>query len=122
MVQPNIDPYNEQYTLLRFGTAWNGTWPWPARKADDSVDFVVSPESAIQENIWEDRIDEARSLARYANSCSTDFPKAGYVIGASTYYHFQPGEKLSATARKFRNSEGHYDAYNSAVYLDSTSH
>jgi apolipoprotein N-acyltransferase len=118
IVQPNVDPYNEQYTLFA-SELLERNLSMARQKADSAVDFFTSPESAIQENIWEDRIEEAKSLVDLQKFLS-GFPNSGYVIGASTYYNFQPGEKLSATARKFRNSEGHYDAFNSAVYLDST--
>jgi apolipoprotein N-acyltransferase len=118
VVQPNVDPYNEQYNLLP-SELLEKNMALARQKLDSSVDFIVSPESAIQENVWEDRLEEARSLAALQKFLA-GFPKAGYVIGASTFYNFQPGEKLSATARKFRNSEGNYDAYNSAIYLDST--
>ena len=81
--------------------------------------YIVSPESAIQENIWEERIEESRSLDTLQAFLSR-FPRAGYVIGASTFRNFKPGEKLSATARKYRTAEGHYDVFNTAVYVDST--
>jgi apolipoprotein N-acyltransferase len=118
VVQPDIDPYNEQYTLppsqllaINLDLA--------LKKLDADVDFIVSPESALQENIWEDRLDQSRSLSTL-QSFLAGLPKAAYVIGASTRYNFQPGEKISATARKYRDSEGHYDSFNTAFYLDST--
>lgn len=117
VVQPNIDPYNEQYSLppleilkINLGLA--------ETMMDGQVDFVASPESAIQENIWEDRLEEARSLDTLA-AFLEDHPGVAYVIGASTFRNFAPGEKLSPTARKYRNSEGHYDAFNTAIYLDA---
>jgi len=118
VVQPDIDPYNEQYTLPPselLATNLN----LARQKMDDTVDFVVSPESAIQENIWEERLDESHCLDTL-QSFMKGFPKTGYIIGASTFHNFQPGEKLSATARKYRSSEGSYDVFNSALYLDST--
>jgi apolipoprotein N-acyltransferase len=118
VIQPNIDPYNEQYTLFA-SDLLERNLSLARKTADDSVEFFVSPESAIQENIWEDRIEESKSLATLQDFLDS-LPQGGYIIGASTYYNFQPGEKLSASARKYRSSEGHYDAFNSAVYLDSS--
>jgi len=118
VIQPNIDPYNEQYSLPPSEIlATNLTLA--RQKIDGMADFVVSPESSIQENVWEERLDDSRSLDTLQTFLA-GFPKAGYVIGASTYHHFEPGDKLSATARKYRSSEGHYDVFNSAIYLDST--
>jgi apolipoprotein N-acyltransferase len=118
VVQPNVDPYNEQYTLPSYELLERNL-DLAADKTDLSVDYIVSPESAIQEGIWEDRIDEARS-PKTIQSFLMAYPQAGYVIGASTYRNFKEGEKLSATARSYRSAEGHYDAYNTAIYLDST--
>jgi apolipoprotein N-acyltransferase len=118
VVQPNVDPYNEQYSLPSYDLL-DRNLNLAKQKMDSSVDFIASPESAIQEGVWEDRINEARSLQTIQKFLAA-YPNAGYVIGASTYRNFKPGEKLSATARKYRSAEGHYDAYNTAVYLDST--
>lgn len=118
VVQPNVDPYNEQYTLPPAELLARNL-SLARQKMDSAVDYVVSPESAIQENLWEDHLDESRSLDSIQSFLS-HYPRAGYVIGASTFRNYKTGEKLSATARKFRTSEGHYDAYNSAIYLDST--
>ncbi|MBW6460856.1 MAG: apolipoprotein N-acyltransferase [Bacteroidales bacterium] len=118
VVQPNIDPYNEQYSLppaevlkINFDLA--------LAKMDEKVEFVVSPESAIQENIWEDRLEQSYSLDSLSAFLKRN-PHTGYVIGASTFRNFEPDEKLSPTARKYRHGEGHYDAYNTAIYLTPT--
>jgi apolipoprotein N-acyltransferase len=117
-VQPNVDPYNEQYTL--FATELlERNLSLAVQKADSAVDFFASPESAIQENIWEERIEESRSLEELRKFLK-EFPRSGYVIGASTFHRFGPGEELSPTARRFRNSEGYYDAFNTAVFIDSS--
>jgi len=118
VIQPDIDPYNEQYTLPASELV-SANLDLARQKTDGTADFVVSPESAIQENIWEEHLDESRSLDTI-QSFLAGFPGAGYVIGASTYQNYEPGDKLSATARKYRSAEGYYDAFNSAIYLDST--
>lgn len=118
VVQPNVDPYKEQYNLLP-SEILERNISLARQKMDSDVDFIVSPESAIQEDIWEDRVDQARSPVTL-HKFLAEYPRAGYVIGASTRYNFQPGEKLSPTARKYRSTDGHYDSFNSAIYLDST--
>lgn len=118
VVQPNVDPYNEEYSVPPAELLARNI-NLARQKMDSAVDFVVSPESAIQENLWEDRLNESPSLDSIQSFLS-HYPRASYVIGASTFRNYKAGEKLSATARKYRTSEGHYDAYNSAIYLDST--
>ncbi len=79
VVQPDIDPYNEQYTLP-LSELLETNLNLAKQKIDGNVDFIVSPESAIQENIWEDRLDEARSL-HTLQTFMDGYPFAGYVIG-----------------------------------------
>ncbi len=117
VVQPNLDPYGDQFELpasevLRINL------DLARQKLDSNVDYILSPESAIQEGIWEDRIDESPSVGAL-RQFTQENPNAAYLIGASTYHRFAPGEKLSATARKFRSSEGHYDAFNTALYFEN---
>jgi apolipoprotein N-acyltransferase len=118
VVQPNIDPFNEQYNLPPAQLVAQNI-SLAREKIDGNAEYIVSPESAIQETVWEDRLDQSRSLDTL-QALISQYPEAGYVIGSSTYHNFLPGDKLSATARKYRSAEGHYDVYNSAIYLDST--
>lgn len=118
VVQPNVDPYNEEYSVPPAELLARNL-DLAKKILDDKVDFIASPESAIQEGIWENHPEESQSLATIQKFMK-DFPRAAYIIGASTYYRFAEGEPLSATARKFRSSSGHYDAFNTAFYIDST--
>jgi apolipoprotein N-acyltransferase len=117
IVQPNIDPYNEQYSLPP-AEILDINLTLASQKMDSLTDFIVSPESAIQERIWERRLEQSRSLATIKKFLSTH-PRAGYVIGASTYNEFLDDEPVSPTARKFQDGPGYYDAFNTALYIDS---
>lgn len=117
VVQPDMDPYSEQFELPA-SEVLQVNLDLAAQLLDSNVDFVVSPESAIQEGIWEERMDESPSV-RTLKTWALEHPNTGIVIGASTYHKFQEGEELSATARKFRSGEGYYDAYNTAFYFNS---
>lgn len=115
IVQPNIDPYNEEFTLPALEMLQRNT-DLALEMLDSNVDFIASPESAIQDAIWEERIDESLSVNTLKQFVE-DHPHTGYVIGASTYHKFQPGEPISTTSRKFTHSPGYYDAYNTALYF-----
>ncbi len=118
IVQPNIDPYNEKFiepSRIQINKMLN----LARTKTDSSTDFVVFPESAIQENIWERHLNNSfsiDSLRRFIKK----YPHLNIVIGASSFKMFLKGEKLSATARKFSNVNQWYDAYNTALLIDST--
>tara|TARA_B100001115_G_C15820498_1_gene407881 strand:+ start:116 stop:1672 length:1557 start_codon:yes stop_codon:yes gene_type:complete len=115
VVQPNIDPYNEKFTIN------------PINQIEDFIDlarknitketkFLIGPETAIQEALWENKIHENASI-NLLKELQEDFPKLNIIIGATTYKYF--ANKKSFTARKFINSNNFYDAYNSAIFLSS---
>jgi len=116
VVQPNVDPWSEEFTVPPLELLQRN-FDLAKQKLDSNVDFIVSPESAIQERIWENDPQKSRSLAALKVFIS-GYPQGGYVIGASTYREYFPGETLSATARKFIDADHYYDAYNTALYID----
>jgi apolipoprotein N-acyltransferase len=115
VTQPNFDPYSEQYTL-------------PASKIiernlqqaesliSDTTDFVVCPESAIQEDIWHHSIERSPSVLQ-VRSFIEKHPNTSVMIGASTFRMFEEEEPLTRTARKFRDVEKYYEAFNTALYF-----
>lgn len=118
VTQANINPYTEQYTL-------------PPREIVDrnirlagelvtpETDFVVSPESSIQEPIWEHNYNASPSL-REIRRFIAEYPQLTFIIGASTFKEYFEGEEISYTARKFRDADGYYDAYNTVFFIDNT--
>ncbi|MBI9036504.1 MAG: apolipoprotein N-acyltransferase [Bacteroidales bacterium] len=123
-IQPNIDPYNEQYDILP-EEAIHRILNLTREEVDSLTDFVIAPESSIQPNynigerIWESEIQYFRSidsLEVFVNN----FPDLTFVIGASTRKIYNENEKISSTARKFIDSEKYYDAYNTAVFIETS--
>jgi apolipoprotein N-acyltransferase len=86
-------------------------------KLDQKTNYLVGPETALVEYLWEDRLNESSDL-KYLDSLLHVYPNLNILIGASTLKVFMPGEQLSATARKFGNTEQYYDSYNTALQLD----
>ena len=121
VVQPNSDPYSEQYdedpmVLLRKNLALAD------QKVTEKTDFVVFPESTLyggSNPIWEEHIEWSpfiRKLRDYVNR----HPRISIVIGASTYRVIKEGEKRNHAARRFSNSDDYYYAYNTALLIDTT--
>jgi len=118
ITQPNIDPYTEQYSLPPSSVIKRNldeTMPY----LDENTDFIISPESALQEKIWERSVDHYRSL-QLLKKFIHENPHVGIVIGASTYREFLTGEEVSPTARKFIDADRYYDAFNTAFYLNTS--
>ena len=117
IVQPNLDPWNEQFEIPVeevFRRSIDLAIPF----LDSSVDFLVAPESLLQENIWQNHPWNAKSiqLLRYFVA---QHPDLTVLMGASTFKMYEPGEKLSPTVRKFTDGSGYYDAYNTALVIDT---
>ena len=117
VVQPNLDPYSEQYSLSPgevIGRIMNQT----KSRLSDSVDFLIAPESAIQEDMWENDLRTFNSIRMLRQIIDT-FPNLNILVGGSTFYAFRPGESIPRTARKFTDTGGSYNAYNTAIMINS---
>ncbi|MEE4257318.1 MAG: apolipoprotein N-acyltransferase [Bacteroidales bacterium] len=118
VTQANINPYTEQYTLPPREVV-DRNIKLASEMVTDETDFVVSPESSIQEPIWEHNYNASPSL-REIRRFIADYPKLTFIIGASTFKEYFEGEEISYTARKFRDADGYYDAYNTVFFIDNT--
>lgn len=118
VVQPNFDPYSEQYELPA-STIIERNLALAASVMNSKTAFIVSPESAIQDEIWMEHTQSSSSLA-YVRDFVRQHPHVAVVIGASTFSMVPKAEEGHFAARKFRNYEGHYFAHNTAFYIDST--
>ena len=116
IIQPNVDPYAEQYTLPPVVIV-NKILGLCEGKVDKKTDFIVTPESAIQEYAFENEINNKQSIVLLRNYLK-QFPQAKMVLGMSTLKLYNAGEVIPISARKA--DFGTYDAYNTAVMIDTS--
>ncbi|GAB4278573.1 MAG: apolipoprotein N-acyltransferase [Marinilabiliales bacterium] len=117
VIQPNIDPYNEKYTLSEREQIQN-ILNLADSLADENTDFVVCPETAFPTGLWEEDIDTYENI-KLVQDFLKKYPRIRFIIGASTYKMFDENEPVSATARKMKHSDDYYDAYNASMQLTS---
>lgn len=134
LVQPNNDPYTEQYSLDP-RTAVGNFLGLANPLLSEKTRFIVGPESMIQENIWEGHLDRSPSidsLAQYVNQ----HPDITVITGASSFKMLRKGEPVKVSAREvdpaflyaFESNfgvpaselSGYYDAYNLGFAIDRT--
>jgi apolipoprotein N-acyltransferase len=121
VVQPNVDPYHEQYNLDPM-VVTERMLALAAEKSDSLTDFAVFPESAVQEGLYEDRFEFSPAIARL-RKFNAGYKRMNIITGISTRKVFAPGEPLSATARKFSQpdkytgADMYYDSYNTALFV-----
>ena len=115
VVQPNLDPFSEEFTLTPQEIMLRNL-SVASPIMTENTRFVVSPESAIQENIWLERIDKYYSI-KELRSFISKYPNTCYVIGISAYGLVPEGHENDFAARKFSNIDRYFYAYNTAALI-----
>ena len=119
VVQPNLDPYTEEFVLSPY-EIMERNLSVASTMMTDNTSFVISPESAIQEDIWIEHIDRYYSvheLRKFINN----YPNTCYVIGMSTLGLAPDDAADDFAARKFVDADKYYYAYNTAALIDKDS-
>jgi apolipoprotein N-acyltransferase len=119
-VQPNIDPYHEKFGGLSLEEQLGRMLSLAEKKVTKNTNLLVFPETALSEGVWENRLQEEPSVLVLKDFIKK-FPQLKIVIGMSSYKAYTESSEKSETARKFSEDKGWYDAYNTAMYMDSTS-
>lgn len=117
VVQPNLDPYKEQYTVPPVEVVGK-IMELANPLLDSNINFLVAPESAIQEYMWENDISTYKSIV-LLKEVLKKYPNLNLLVGGSTRHEFGPDEVVSNTARKFTDADIYYDEYNAAIMLNS---
>lgn len=116
VVQPNFDPYSEQYELPASDII-DRNLQLAASAMAREADFIIGPESAIQEDIWLPNSHNAKSIISLQNFIA-DHPNTGLIIGASTFSPVAVDEEKDFAARKFNDGSGYYFAHNTAFFIE----
>ena len=115
IVQPNIDPYTDKFSV-GYEEQLANFIALAKTKLTQETELLIGPETALQEGIWENKI-EATYSVRAFRELQIEYPYLNILVGASTYKMFGHGVPKTATARQIRNENIFYDAYNSAVFI-----
>jgi len=116
VLQPNFDPYTEQYDLPA-SEIIDRNLQLASSLMNRPVDFIVGPESAIQEDIWLPDLQQSPGLKTLQQFVG-QHPTTAMIIGASTFSPVAKDQEKDFAARKFRNEEGYYFAHNTAFFLE----
>jgi apolipoprotein N-acyltransferase len=120
VIQPNIDPYNEKFSALSGHEQVEKLLNLASTVVDSSTDYVIGPETALPFTIWEHELNDHPDV-RMVKDFMNPYPGLNFILGLSSAHQYHDGEKLSATARKFRDADVYYDSYNSAMFIDNDS-
>lgn len=119
VIQPNLDPYGSQYDLSPKDVCDIIT-DLADSKAGKNTDYILCPESCLQDYAWEERIERSPSVA-YLRQYSNKYPKAEIIAGMSSRRMLSAGQKTSA-AREYPYMKGmYYENCNIAIKIDRDS-
>jgi apolipoprotein N-acyltransferase len=119
VIQPNIDPYNEKFGGMSSEDQLTRMLQLASTKVTSNTAVCFLPETALPEGIWEEQIQIHPDILRIKNFAS-QWSNLHVICGAATY-RFYRGPDFPATARKFGNTEDHYDAFNTALQITKDS-
>ena len=118
VVQQNCDPWNEQFDADFYDQTIKRNTLLAAPLMTSKTQFIVSSESAIQEGIWLDRLDQSESLQHF-HSFMKEHPQAAFVIGGTTYEWVPKGMEDDFPARHIMSTDRYYYCHNSALLIDT---
>jgi apolipoprotein N-acyltransferase len=119
IVQPSIDPYNEKFSGLTNEQQLDIMLNLAKQATDSTTDYVVCPETAIDDRIWEHELRVNPSILIIKQFVDS-LPNVKWVTGAITLKLFNSSVNLPPTARELPYREGYfYDRYNSAIQVDT---
>jgi len=119
VVQPNIDPYFEKFDDgLSSRDQLDRITKLAAAKIDETIDYVVAPETAIARSLMESDLQEYTEVD-YLSQFVVNTSKASLVIGLSSHQVFD--YEVSDQAKRLKNGD-FYENYNSAMLLDHEQH
>ncbi|HJX70960.1 MAG TPA: apolipoprotein N-acyltransferase, partial [Bacteroidales bacterium] len=117
VLQPNIDPYQKfisdpyEQTLIQLKLAKS--------YADTNTDYVVGPETSINNSIWLHQIESIPDIM-LIRAFLQHFPKMKYVVGAQCFERVFGKDTIGSTVYHTPGSPVYYKSYNAALQLDST--
>ena len=118
VIQQNCDPWNEQFDSQYYDEVVQRNADLAEKVVTPETRFIVSSESAIEEGIWLDRIDEVRAFD-ILGSFIERHPQSCFVIGGFSYEWVPKGMENDFPARPTGVSGRYYYAHNTAWLLDT---
>lgn len=119
VLQPNIDPYNEKFDGMSSEEQLSRMLTLASKKTDKNTDYVIAPETALENNIWEEFMEDNESIRRLRVFLQP-YSKTCLIMGMSSHRMYIDPDERSYTARYNKNRDFWYDSFNASFQLDSS--
>ncbi len=117
VIQPNVDPYGEKFKPQYREIIWDKLLGQTMGLAGTSPDFIVWPETSIPGSMYINQSEEPHAVTRIKDSLKNSFAGSVLISGADIYEVYD--YKKTSTARTFPDGECCWDAFNTALEIDS---
>ncbi len=117
VIQPNIDPYLDKFdgmTQQKQNTIIRDL----ISQAPKDVTFVVTPETAVNDNIDIDSPTNSYSIRFFQDYMRKNYPETSLILGA-TMFKFYPHAKTPPTLTARHSGARYYDVINGSLIIDS---
>jgi len=88
VIQPNVDPYNDKFGGLSNNEQLSIILNLADSLVDEETDYVIGPETAINDYIWKGTISQNSSIKRIKNYVEK-YPKVKFVIGITSFKRYE---------------------------------
>lgn len=119
LVQPNIDPYNDKFGGMYPVDQLRKMLLLAETAMDSQTQVIVLPETALQGGLQENSL-LGEGLMQVITGFIKAHPGVSILGGMDSYRIYEAGEEPSITARKMRDLDTYYDAYNAAFLHKGT--
>ena len=120
VLQPNIDPYGEKFGGMDMAQQMDILLDLAESATTSKTDYIVAPETFINDNIWEKEMYSDHNIMRIHNFLQEKNPGAEFIVGLTFYKAYHSPEDITPTAREIRGAGIWYDSYNAAIQVDTS--
>ena len=118
IVQPDIDPYTEKFTIP-FEMQLRSVIALAETRATDNTSWILTPETTVDDPVNLDDLNNDRYI-KMIRELAFKYPRASIVTGLVSYRLYPPApEAPTISARKIDASGYYYDHFNSAFKIDT---
>jgi len=119
ILQPNIDPHSEKFDGMSESAQVDILTHLTDSLLSNSTDYVIGPETALPA-VWETESMQYHPCLSPFYDRTRSHPNLKFILGATTQLHYRSEEKIPATARLNPIDSTWYEAFNTALQIDSS--
>lgn len=115
IIQPNIDPYNEKFSIPVSEQTQIIT-DLAQKNAANIPDYFIAPETAIPNGFYESQANNEYSIKHIKNFLK-DYPNSCFIIGATTRIKYTNPNKYTTSCYINKKDKTAYDIFNSSIQI-----